>query len=443
MALIAFAAIASLGCAGPRPGFDFGSMSSTVSERFGAPLGPPAPVDRLVVPPGLEAGKPLAEDEAVLLALWNNPAFLELLVDLKLTRADLVQAGLLPNPEIVYTFSAPEKPFKYLIEMPIEVLWLRPIRIAAAEQENARACARLTQAAFDLIRDTRQAYADLLLARERLRVAEEAVALRTRIANLAANRLKAGDASVQEAATARTDALQAKQDAVRIGYEIPLAEARLKNLTGLAAVTAPLALATDQPDPAAEFDGEQLVAEAIAIRPDALSAEFAVQAAAERVRLAKLIWFRFLGILDSTSGRGKGTLLSPAFRVTVPLFNRNQGGIARAEAELEQAQRRKLSVQNQIVLDVRLAHARHRQARSELVVLRESVRPEVEASIRRADRAFENGNATYLIVLEITRQLIDTYNREAQLRADLRRAWADLERSVGRRLDAPPVKESK
>jgi len=362
---------------------------------------------------------------------------------LKLTRADLVQAGLLPNPEIVYTFSAPEKPFKYLIEMPIEVLWLRPIRIAAAEQENARACARLTQAAFDLIRDTRQAYADLLLARERLRVAEEAVALRTRIANLAANRLKAGDASVQEAATARTDALQAKQDAVRIGYEIPLAEARLKNLTGLAAVTAPLALATDQPDPAAEFDGEQLVAEAIAIRPDALSAEFAVQAAAERVRLAKLIWFRFLGILDSTSGRGKGTLLSPAFRVTVPLFNRNQGGIARAEAELEQAQRRKLSVQNQIVLDVRLAHARHRQARSELVVLRESVRPEVEASIRRADRAFENGNATYLIVLEITRQLIDTYNREAQLRADLRRAWADLERSVGRRLDAPPVKESK
>jgi len=418
-------------------------MSSTVSERFGAPLGPPAPVDRLVVPPGVEAGKPLAEDEAVLLALWNNPAFLELLVDLKLTRADLVQAGLLPNPEIVYTFSAPEKPFKYLIEMPIEVLWLRPIRIAAAEQENARACARLTQAAFDLIRDTRQAYADLLLARERLRVAEEAVALRTRIANLAANRLKAGDASVQEAATARTDALQAKQDAVRIGYEIPLAEARLKNLTGLAAVTAPLALATDQPDPAAEFDGEQLVAEAIAIRPDALSAEFAVQAAAERVRLAKLIWFRFLGILDSTSGRGKGTLLSPAFRVTVPLFNRNQGGIARAEAELEQAQRRKLSVQNQIVLDVRLAHARHRQARSELVVLRESVRPEVEASIRRADRAFENGNATYLIVLEITRQLIDTYNREAQLRADLRRAWADLERSVGRRLDAPPVKESK
>ena len=83
-----------------------------------------------------------------------------------------------------------------------------------------------------VIRDTRQAYADLLLAKERLRVAGEAVKLRNRIADLAEARLNAGDASVQEASTAKIDAMVTAQDAVRIGYEVPLAEERLRNLLG-------------------------------------------------------------------------------------------------------------------------------------------------------------------------------------------------------------------
>ena len=120
--------------------------------------------------------------------------------------------------------------------------------------------------------------------------------------------------------------------------------------------------------------------------------------------------------------------------MTVPIFNRNQGGIARAEAELDQLDRRQQTVHNQIVQDVRTAFARYQQARAELDLLQRKTRPEVEAAIRRAEAAFKEGNVTYLIVLETNRQLIDTYAREAQLHADLRRAWAELERTVGRRL---------
>src|SRR5204862_1332881 len=65
-------------------------------------------------------------------------------------------------------------------------------------------------------------------------------------------------------------------------------------------------------------------------------------------------------------------------------------------------------------------------------VLRTKVRPEVESATRRTQKAYEEGNVNYFLVLETTRQLIDSRNREAQLDADLRRTWADLERSVGR-----------
>lgn len=58
----------------------------------------------ITLPPGASLDDGLTEDEAVSIALWNNAAFQELLVDLGLVRGDLIQAGLLPNPELVYFF---------------------------------------------------------------------------------------------------------------------------------------------------------------------------------------------------------------------------------------------------------------------------------------------------------------------------------------------------
>jgi cobalt-zinc-cadmium efflux system outer membrane protein len=420
------------GCKAP-PGAGPGRVSQAVAARFGAAVPSPRPGDR-VVPDALVRGEPLGEDQAVIVALWNNAQFHESLTELDLTSADLVQAGLLPNPELVYLWPVAHKPFKYLIEFPVEAVWLRPLRLKVAGAESARAAARLTQLALDLIRDTRQAYADLHLAHDRVKVAERAVAVRERIQELAEARLKAGDASALEVSAARIDALQARQDLTRVGYEVPVAEERLRLLMGLGASPVPLPPESVAFDPRLPADLDALVGEAVAARPDAEAAAHAARAAAERLRVARLGWVRLLGILDASSGRATGHEFGPALRMTVPIFNRNQGGIARAEAELDQLTRRQQTVEDQIRLDVRTAYARFQQARAELDLLRKKTRPEVEAALRRAEAAFEKGGATYLIVLESNRQLIDTYAREAQLSADLRRAWAELERAVGRRL---------
>ena len=421
------------GCHTPPP-CDRKCVSQAVESRFGQPSSQAKSREDLLVPQPLANGEPIDEDQAVLLALWNNALFREALVELDLTRADLVQAGLLPNPEFVYFWPEPNKPFKYLVDFPIEAFWLRPIRIKAMAAENERACARLTQLALDLIRDTRQAYADLQLAHDRVKVGERAVKLRENILELAEARLKAGDASPLEVATARIDAFQAGQDLTRLRYEVTVMQERLRNFLGLSAYTFPLVPDNALAESSVAGSVEELVGEAIHTRPDALAAERAAQAAAERMRIAKLGWVRFLGILDATSGRVTGHEFGPGLRMTVPIFNRNQGGIARAEAEHEQLDHRRQTIQNQIVLDVRQSHARFEQARAELDYLRRKTRPEVEGAIRRAETAYKEGNVTYLIVLELNRQLIDTYTREALLYADLRRAWAELERSVGKRL---------
>src|SRR5262245_42277239 len=164
-------------------------VSSRVMERMGTGLGPAACPGEMVLPNGASWEDGLLEDEAVLIALWNNAAFQELLVECKIANADLVQAGLLPNPEAIYFWPVSGKTFKYAAEFPLEALWLRPIRIKAAQRETARVSQRLTQAALDLIRDVRQAYADVELADGRIRAAEEAVRLRDDTSALAEARL--------------------------------------------------------------------------------------------------------------------------------------------------------------------------------------------------------------------------------------------------------------
>ncbi len=427
------------GCRGPAT-CDRACVSHDVAARTGHAVGSGPRADRVIVPDGLVAGRPLAEDEAVVLALWNNAAFHEALVELDLTRADLVQAGILPNPEFFYSWPVPDRVFRYVFDFPVESLLLRPFRLKVAAAEGDRACAKVTQLALDLVRDTRQAHSDLRLAEDQVLVATRAVGLRGGILKLAETRLAAGDASPLEVSAAHIDAYQAAQDLTRARGEAAAVAERLRNLTGLSDVPGPLSAADSSADTRTDVGVDQLVAEAVATRPDAVAAAHAARAAAERARLARVGWFRVLAVADATSGN-PGNTIGPAVRATLPVFNQGQGMKARADAERDQLDRRRLTVHNQVVQDVRTAFARYEQARGELDIVRANTRPEVESAIRRAEAAYKEGNATYLIVLEANRQLVTTLAREAQLYADLRRAWAELERAVGRRLAPPPVVE--
>lgn len=429
--------ISFVGCQTAPPSPDTTTVSASLSSRMGHEVAATSPFEPFTLPPGVILEDGITEEEAIVSALWNNAAFQELLLDLGVARGDLITAGLLPNPEFQFTFSVPDKPFRYLIEFPIEAVYLRPIRVESAKHDAYAAGERLSQAGLILIRDVRQAYANLVLAKEQLRIAEQGVALRGRIAELAEIRLDVGEISEQEAATARIDALQAKQNVVPIAYNVPIAEELLRNFMGIGPFRGPLPLMSSETPTCMEFDVNALTDTAMTSRPDALSSAQTVAAAQARLRFQKIGWVRFLGILDATAGMRTGHEFGPGLRFTVPIFNQNQGNIARAEAELERALRNQKSVANQIILEVQQSYLQYRQACAELEVLRTDVRPEVEELITRAQASYKEGDVPIFIALTATQQLLDSYTREATLNANLRLMWVELERSVGQRL-APP-----
>jgi cobalt-zinc-cadmium efflux system outer membrane protein len=207
-------AIVACGCASAHRAPDVDSIGDRIRERTGAQpgntvLSPPA------VPPGVTLEDGLTQDEAVAVALWNNAEFQVSLTDLGFARADLVEAGLLRNPVLSLLFPVGPKQLEATLKWPIEVLWERPRRVAAARVAVDAVAERLVQAGLDLAASVKIGYADLALAEDRERLAEEAAKVQQRVHELTQARLKAGDISQMEARAAEIDAARAQEEARR------------------------------------------------------------------------------------------------------------------------------------------------------------------------------------------------------------------------------------
>ena len=210
---VGFAILLWSGCAGRAP-FDPKAPATGIRQRTGAEARLEGGVSA-TIPAGVRFDDGLTSDEAVAVALWNNAAFQISVSDLGFARADLLEAGVLTNPVLSLLFPVGPKQFEGTLRWPIEVLWERPRRVAAARLALDAAAERLVQAGLDLVASVRLAYVDLGLAIDREQVAKEAAALLARIDTLTQSRLSAGDISALEAATARIDAARGAQDAQR------------------------------------------------------------------------------------------------------------------------------------------------------------------------------------------------------------------------------------
>jgi cobalt-zinc-cadmium efflux system outer membrane protein len=378
---------------------------------------------------------------------------------LGLARADLIEAGQLRNPSLTLIFPFSARILESVATWPFEALWQRPRRVAAAKLELERVGESLVSRALDLARDTRLAYADYANAQRRASVAAEAMRERGEIATIINARYRAGDISELETSDARLDARLAEEQAARFTHEVVIARDRLRALLGAAnnnpglemilspstepagvdqAAAVKLYTATSTTpvvsDPSETLD--RLIEQALEARPELKAAQLAIEAAGQRAKWERS---RILAVsaIAKEYGRGvDGFEQGPGAQIELPIFNRNRGGISRAEAEIERAAKQLIAARQRVAAEVREAYAQLAQARESREQWRARVLPPLEDDIRSAERAYKTGDVSYLFVLETSRRLTDARLREAEMQAAAARALISLERSVGRRLIA-------
>jgi cobalt-zinc-cadmium efflux system outer membrane protein len=390
------------------------------------------------IPPGIANLAAVSADDAVATALWNSARFQVELARLGFSRADLAEAGALPNPTFSFLLPIGPRQAELFLTYPIAVLVQRPYRIAAAKGDVERTARNLVEVALDLVRDVRLAHAEAMVAARRVIIRREVEQTWASITKLTEARQRAGDASELEVRAARAEALTAGDAMTRAASDERLARQRLLRLVGLA--QSPLAdqlgVAQTPVEPALPAPAETLVKEAFAARPDVRGAEMAIEAAGSRLgweRSKILQVFARLDVKPVGTRGGAPSLVLPGATVEVPIFNWNPGGRGRAEAEMTQAAFRYVTVRDDVATEVRIAREQLEQALGSLIPWRDKVLPLLDANVTSAMKAYESGNETYLLVLDSTRRAQDAKLRALDLEIDVLRARAALARAVGRR----------
>lgn len=404
------------------------------------PVAPPVPqFGRLEVPTAEDEGPTdgLTLEAAIGRFVQVSPDLLSKARELPKSRADAITAGLIANP-IVF-FSADSIPYGayskqnngtltygIVLVQPLDINRKRRYRVIAAEQAHGVIEAQYADAVRLAIDQLGMAFVDAIEAREILRYKEANVDRLGRMVEVA-RRLLTQSSNVRP----DLDRMTILKDTA----EIELDAARANLTQALRALAVLLQVPEDRADSLALRgtirDAEpppppvdDLVKLAVCNRPDVVAYRRGVNRASADVRLARRERFedvflfytpygyqnnQYLG-LQSTTNWSIGGLVS------IPLFNRNQGNIARAQEGVIQAKIELSGIERQAASEVRRAALDYETTRKAV--------ERFEGNI--LSRARRQRDETYRLFTEGERTVSDSFNADRDYNDVVRQYYDSL-----------------
>jgi len=312
------------------------------------------------------------------------------------------------------------------IDQPIERGGKRDLRVAVAEAQRQAAGSDLADAERQQVLAVRSAYFDLKLAQDRAAALDESARLAAQTLAKAELRFKAGDLSGADVARIRTDSLRTESDAQQA--QIDLSRSRLALAQLLAAERQAARLNAVDPWPKLALIDQGNSDEALAQRPDVVSARQRLTAAEETVRLAEALRSRDVSVgaqfeLDPRDGRH---LLS--LGVSIPLFlgNDYRGEIAAALVNRDGVREELERIEAMARADVDLARSNAERSVNRARRLQEEALPSARRAYAALRLAFEQGAASALDLMDARRALLAAELDVASARADAAKAQAQL-----------------
>ena len=435
---LAFSILLIAGCAvhPPNKGTsdDISNIADGIRQRTDYTLRQTSEPGQFDIPEGVTLDDGLSQSEAVTLALWNNAQFQADLTALGFARAELLQANMLNNPVFSILFPISPKLLETALDIPIDALWQRPNRVAAAELDAQKISENLLENGLGLIKEVQITYGDLLLAKERISLATDEAKLQVQITQLDQSRLLVGEISELTASASSVNALRASDTVKRFSKKADTMKHKLNSLLGITSRDIIYEVVPVEITPISKLSIDDLLEIAFTCRPDLRAAELAIEAAGKRIGWEKSKVYNFIAVLDGDDTDDDSFTIRPGFDVEVPVFNRNDAKIARAEAELEQAARRYEAIRQNIILQVQQAYTQYTSAHEQFELWDSEIIPTLERAVEQARNSYEAGEVSLLLVLQTQIQLIEARMHLTELAAGLNSSTAELNFYVGKKM---------
>ncbi|MCE1182037.1 MAG: TolC family protein [Rhodocyclales bacterium] len=389
--------------------------------------------------PGLSfAGLSLSLDEAEALWRQNNREVRMAEIGVAAASADVTTAAQAPNPELSLNAASisPQEGFgagrlkdkrmdsTLRMEQLIERGGKRDLRIKGAES-------RLAAVRYDFVDLSRQqqtlfrrAYYDLLLAQEKLRLANETSSLYETSLNSAQRRQKAGDLAPVDVSRMAVDKARADNDARQARSELEQAQQQLAYLIGREEEASSLLAVDSWPLP----QTGELPLPDLSERPDLKAGNERLRAAEADRDLARALRTRDINVgVQMERNLQNAPTNSYGVGISMPIFvwHAHEGEITRAERDLDAASaqlaQKKAAVSGQLAV----ARSALLAARDRLQRLEGGLLAEAERVARAAELAYGKGAMGLMDLLDARRTVRQVRIEAAVARADYAKAWSD------------------
>lgn len=394
----------------------------------------------------------VSSNDLVRRALTSNAELAAGRLEIERARARLRQAGLRPNPSVDFeqttgrfTGSAGERETSVGFALPLEISGQRRARVDLARAELEAAEVEVADRERRLMAEVRASYAEVLAAIRELEITESLSTLDQQTARVVEVRVTEGDSAPIELNLLRSEVDRLKARRVLVEGRLQALLLRLKSLVG-AGPSEPLRLAEnlDTQILAEPPSVEAAVDIALRTRPDLRLARLTEEVAQAGFRLARAQgrpdvtaftrYTKSSAVFDDTPVgvlRDKDRLLTFGVSIGIPVFNRNQGAKAEAEAAIAQARKRREFAEAVVRSEVAAAFARYEAAKRSLAIFEQGVLDRSAQNIRSVRGAYEIGAFRITDLLVEQRRFIDLQREFIEALAERYRALADLQAAMG------------
>lgn len=332
--------------------------------------------------------QPLSPESAVRIALIAHPDLRATYADLGLARADVVQAALLANPVLSLERFSSGRFQEFGIAQSFIDLLSQPMRRRLAESQLASARLRVANDVFRHVTEVRDALVDAVAADQARDVSERAHAAAAASAVAATALRDAGNLQELNVVSERAAASEFLGGALGARGRSQATREQLVRTLGVATHGAALSLPERLPDlPAEDPTLDSLLTLAARHRLDLAAALQDINAAGRAVGLTQR--FRLLpdgSLTYAGEGKDGGPFESGlGMVIPIPLFDRGQARLLRAQSTLRAAVARQEALLLVMRADVRSAYAllaaaraRFEEYRARVVPLRRRVTEETQ-----------------------------------------------------------------
>ena len=387
-------------------------------------------------------------DDAIQLALQHNHTLQAARTTIQQSQAEEITANLRPNPillgdaQFIPFFQPSEFSSAYMdntaqFDLGISYLFergkKRQHRLQAAQDVTAVTRSLVADNERTLTFQTASQFINVELAESTLDLAQEDLASFQNTVDVSQTRYKAGDISEDDYLKIKLQLLQFQTDVSQAQVAKTQGLSDLRQLLGYESVAPSYDIVSSfnyQPMP---LNLEDLQARALKLRPDVRAAQQGVTAANSAYQLQRAegkqdvtaqINYTHVSAVNSASLFGN---------VQIPIFNRNQGEIARAGYAIAQAQQQEQAAENQALTDVRDAYDGLESQDQILKLFNAGYLDEAKEDRDISEYAYHRGAASLLDFLDAERSYRATELEYRQTLASYLLALEQLREAVGTR----------